>query len=62
MTYKLNVGPKAKPMKQLARTYRLDVEEKIKVEVDKLLKARFIEEIKFPKWLVDIVPVKKKGR
>ena len=44
VTYKLNVDPKAKPMKQLARKYRLDVEEKIKVEVDKLLNAGFIKE------------------
>ena len=41
--------------------YCLDIEEKIKAEVNKLLKARFIEEIKCPEWLANIVPVKKKG-
>ena len=48
-------------MKQLARKYLLNVEEKIKVEVGKLLKAGFIEEIKCLKWLANIVSVKKKG-
>ena len=48
-------------MIQLARKYHLDVKEKVKVEVNKLLKARFIEEIKCPKWLANIVLIKKKG-
>ena len=60
-TYKLNVDPKAKPVKQLGRKYRLDVGEKIKAKMNKLLKIGFIEEIKCPKWLANIVPVKKKG-
>ena len=30
--------------------------------MSKLLKARFIEEIKWLEWLANIVPVKKKGR
>jgi len=37
------------------------VEEKIKAEVNKLLRAGFIEEIECPNWLANIVPVKKKG-
>ena len=48
VTHKLNVDPKAKPMKQPARKYHLDVEQKIKAGVSKLLKAGFIEEIKCP--------------
>ena len=48
-------------MKQPARKYHLDVVEKVKVEVNKLLKTRFIEEIKCPKWLANIVLIKKKG-
>lgn len=62
MTYKLNVNPKAKPMKRPARKYHLDIEEKIKVEVNKLQKVGFIEEIKCSEWLDNIVPVKKKGK
>jgi len=62
VTHKLNVDPKAKPVKQPTRKYHLDVEEKIKAEVSKLLKAGFIEEIKYLEWLANIVPMKKKGR
>ena len=61
VTHKLKVDPKAKPVKQPPRKYRLDVEEKIKAKVNKLLKAGFIEEIECPSWLANIVPVKKKG-
>ena len=39
ITHKLKVDPNAKPVKQPPRKYRLDVEEKIKLEVQKLLKA-----------------------
>ena len=51
----------AKPMKQPPRKCRLNVEEKIKDEMNKLLKARFIKEIECPSWLANIVPEKKKG-
>ena len=39
VTHKLKVDPNAKPMKEPPRKYYLDVEEKIKLEVQKLLKA-----------------------
>jgi len=48
VVHKLKVNPNAKPMKQPPRKYRLDVEERIKLEVQKLLKVRFIEEIEYP--------------
>ena len=43
--HKLKVDPNAKPVKESPRKYHLDVEEKIKFEVHKLLKEGFIEEI-----------------
>ena len=61
VTHKLKVDPNARLLKRPPRKYRLDVEEKIKAEVNKLLKAGFIEEIKCPNWLANIVLVKKKG-
>ena len=61
VVHKLKVNPNAKPMKQPPRKYRLDMEERIKLEVQKLLKVRFIEEIEYPIWLANIVPVKKKN-
>ena len=48
VTHKLKVDPNAKLIKQPPRKYHLDVEEKIKVEVNKLLKVGFIEEIECP--------------
>ena len=42
VVHKLKVDPNVKPMKQLPRKYRLNVEEKIKLEVQKFLKAKFI--------------------
>ena len=45
VVHKLKVDPNVKPMKQPLRNYCLDVEEKIKLEVKKFLKAKFIEEI-----------------
>ena len=61
VTHKLKVDPNAKPIRQPLRKYRLDVEEKIKTVVNKLLKVGFIEEIECPNWLANIVLVKKKG-
>lgn len=46
VTHKMNVDPKARSIKQPTKKYRLDVEEKIKAKMNKLLKAGFIEEIK----------------
>ena len=60
VTHKLKMDPNVKRVKQPPRKYNLGVEEKIKVEVNKLLKVGFIEEIKCPSWLANIVPVKKK--
>ena len=61
VTHNLKLDPNAKPVKQPPWKYHLDVEDKIKVEVKKLLKVAFIEEIEYPSWLANIVPVKKKG-
>ena len=61
VTHKLKLDPNARPVKQPRRKYHLDVEEKIKAEINKLLKAGFIEEIECPSWLDNIVHVKKKS-
>ena len=38
-----------------------DPHQVIQAEVDNLLKARFIREIKYPEWLANVVVVPKKG-
>ena len=57
----LNVEPRAKLVVQLMRTFHPEVEAQISQEVQKLLSAEFIKPIQHPRWLSNIVPVKKKN-
>ena len=61
VVHTLNVDPEAKPVAQPARIFHTEVEEQIVKEVQKLLAAGFIEPIQHPRWLSNIVPVKKKN-
>ena len=61
VVHMLNVGPEAKPMTQLARVFHIDIEKQIVKEVQKLLAAGFVKPIQHPRWLSNIVPVKKKN-
>ena len=61
VVYTLNVNPKAKPMAQLARVFHTEIEDQVVKEVQKLLDAGFIKPIQHPRWLLNIVPVKKKN-
>ncbi|KAK3017119.1 hypothetical protein RJ639_006969 [Escallonia herrerae] len=45
ITHRLNVNPFKKPLNQKKRTFKLERQERIEEEVDKLLAANFIEEI-----------------
>ncbi|XP_074352154.1 uncharacterized protein LOC141691320 [Apium graveolens] len=60
-TYCLNVQPEAKPVKQ-KRTFTVERQKVIEAEVEKLLEAKFIEEIEYPDWLANVVVVKKSNR
>ena len=51
----------AKPIKLCPYTYNESFAKKIKEEIDQLLKARFIYEIKHSKWVSPIVVVPKKN-
>lgn len=59
--HQLATDPIQQPVKQHPRKAKHDIAEKIKVEVEKLLKARFLREVRYPKWLENIVPVQKKN-
>ena len=59
ITHKLNIDSSRKTVKQKKRNFALERREAIKEEVEKLLKAGFIEEIQFPEWLANPVMVKK---
>ena len=58
--HKLNVVPSARPIRQRVRRFYPDRHQVIQAEVDNLLKAGIIKEIKCPKWLANVVVVPKK--
>ena len=61
VVHSLNVDPGMRPVVQSVRAFHTEVEAQIVQEVKKLLTAGFIKPIQHPKWLSNIVPVKKKN-
>ena len=61
VAHSLNVELGTRPVVQPMRTFHLEVEAQITQEVKKLLSAGFIKPIQHPRWLSNIVPVKKKN-
>ena len=60
-SHKLNVIPSVRPVRQKVRRFHLDRHQVIQVEVDNLLTAGFIREIKYPELLANVVVVPKKA-
>ena len=58
--HRLPLKPGAKTAKQKLRRLRPDLALKVKEEIDKLHKAKFIRVVVYPEWIVNIVPVMKK--
>ncbi|KAL0427212.1 UNVERIFIED_CONTAM: hypothetical protein Slati_2896000 [Sesamum latifolium] len=52
-------NPNAKPVKQKKRMFGVEISQAIKEEVDKLLKAKYIRPVQYPKWLANVVVVPK---
>ena len=61
VVHSLNVDPGIRSVVQLVRVFHTKIEAQIIQEVKKLLTAGFIKPIQHPKWLSNIVPVKKKN-
>ena len=61
VTHALNVEPGAKPVVQPMWTFHPNVEAQIIQEVQRLITTRFIKPIMHPKWLSNIVLIKKKN-
>ena len=59
ITHRLNVNPSFKPVKQKRRSFSPERQKVIKEEVGKLLQAKAIKEVEYPKWLANVVLVKK---
>jgi hypothetical protein len=59
ITHKLAIASNAKPVVQRKRRQGEERRTAVDEEVAKLKKAQFIEEIKYPEWLANVVMVKK---
>ncbi|KAG9458423.1 hypothetical protein H6P81_002931 [Aristolochia fimbriata] len=59
--HKLAIKTGVKLVKQTQRRFRPELVLEIEKQVDKFLKANFIREVKYPSWIANIVPVKKKN-
>ncbi|XP_070022412.1 uncharacterized protein [Nicotiana sylvestris] len=61
VVHHLAVKNGARPVKQAQRCFRPDLVPLIEIEVNKLIKAGFIREVKYPTWVSTIVPIRKKN-
>ena len=59
ITHKLNFNPSFKSVKQKRRSFALKRQKAINEEVGKLLQTQAIREVEYPKWLANVVLVKK---
>uniref|UniRef100_A0A2N9ITV2 Uncharacterized protein n=1 Tax=Fagus sylvatica TaxID=28930 RepID=A0A2N9ITV2_FAGSY len=59
--HRLAIKQEARPVKQAQRRFRPELLPQIEAEVNKLEQAGFIREVQFPKWIANIVPVRKKN-
>ena len=57
--HKLNIDSKYRLVQQKKKSFTPKRYKVIDEEVDKLLKAKFIKEAQYPKWITNIVVVKK---
>ncbi|XP_074293322.1 uncharacterized protein LOC141620315 [Silene latifolia] len=57
--HRLAVWKGISPKKQPRRRFRSEMLPEIEVEVNKLIDAGFITEVKYPTWIANIVPVRK---
>ena len=59
-SHELNIILTGKPIRQKVRHFHSNRHQIIQMEVDNLLKASFIKEVKYLKWLANVVVVPKK--
>ena len=60
-SHKLNIISTTKPVRHKIRHFHTDRHQIIQTEVENLLSAGFIRDVKYPKWLAKVVVVPKKG-
>ena len=59
ITHKMNVSLSFKPVTQKRRSFTLERKKVINEEVNKLLQAKAIREVKYPDWLENVFIFKK---
>ncbi|KAL1308631.1 hypothetical protein AAHE18_17G120800 [Arachis hypogaea] len=59
--HRLALKPNARPMKQIPRRFAPEINVKIKEEIERLIKAKFIRTAHYVEWVSNIVPVMKKN-
>lgn len=57
--HKVVINKGARPVKQKKRYFNQEIYKAINGEVEKLIKAGFIREVNYPKWISNVVLVKK---
>ena len=60
-SHELNIIPTVRLVRQKVRHFHPDRHQIIQTEVDNLLRAGFIREVKYPEWLANMVVVPKRG-
>ena len=58
-THRLGIDATFKPVKQKRRHFNAKQNTAVQEEVDKLLKAGFIRESRYPEWIANVVMVTK---
>ena len=56
-SHELNIISTARPIRQKVRRFHPDHHQIIQTKVDNLLRACFIKEVKYPKWLANVVVI-----
>ena len=59
--HRLPIKDGKKPIKQMPRRFAPEILSKIKAEVERLLRCKFIRTTRYVEWLANIVPVIKKN-
>ena len=59
ITHRLNVSPSFKPVNQKRRSFTPERQKAINEEVGKLLQENEMKEVEYPKWLPNVVLIKK---
>ena len=59
--HRISIKRGISPKKQPHRCFCLKLVLEIEKEINKLIKAGFIREVKYPTWIANIIPVRKKN-